>query len=158
MNDEDRIENERKAIGCIVVVIICGGAVSLLVCGGLLVALAMESGESSPQEARTWFKTVVNADPSSFTNIQHYTDQGIDFSHHFRFVFSNVDELRPIIENHGLTEAPNTRPMHIDHLPDWYDPFNFSADALRYGCGGNEPILLIVDPDAKIAYFEMVHL
>jgi hypothetical protein len=158
LNEEDQIECEHKAIGCVIATLLGGGAISVLACGGLLVALAMESGESSPQEAREWFKTVVNAAPSSFTDIQHYTDQGIDFSHHFRFVFADVDELRPIIEYHGLTEAPNTLPMHMDHLPDWYDPFNVPADALRYGCDGYEPILLIVDTDAKIAYFEMVHL
>ena len=135
-----------------------GGAISLLVCGGIIVALAVESGESSPVEAKRWFKTVVQADPSTFTEILHYTDQGIDFSHLFRFRFSDIDDVAAIVQQHGLAPNPNAGLLDMQQLPDWYDLDSVTAGAQRYSIGGSEPLVLIVDLERKIAYFELVHL
>jgi hypothetical protein len=51
------------------------------------------TGESTDEQAVKWFRTVVGVDPSAFSDIQHYTDQGIDFSHHFRFRYQREDDL-----------------------------------------------------------------
>lgn len=158
MIDQDRLERESKWISYILAAVFGVGAIVLITCGGLFFMLATESGESTPSEAQRWFETVVQDDPSSFTDIQHYTDQGIDFSHHFRFRFTDVDDLTPIINHHGLTPTQNVAPMHLEDLPLWYNPTGVPANAPRFACGGPEPILMIVDPDAGIAYFELVHL
>lgn len=156
--DQDRCERERKWINYIIATIFGGGVVIPLACGGLLVMLWTGAGESTPHEAKRWFKTVVHEDLSPFTDIQHYTDQGIDFSHHFRFRFANLENLTPIIKHHGLTSTQSIEPMQLDGLPDWYDPYSVPDEAPRFGGGGAEPRLLIVDPNTKIAYFELVHL
>ena len=158
MNDEEQIERERKAIGFLIATFFGGGAITLLVCGGILVALALETGESSPDEAKRWFQTVVAADPSAFSDIRHFTDQGIDFSHHFRFRFSDIDDVAVLAQQHGLTLDPSAGLLDLPQLPAWYDPESVTAGAQRYSIGGSEPLILIVDPERKIAYFEMVHL
>lgn len=156
--DRDRLDRKRKWIGCIIAALFGGGVITLLACGGLLVTLGTESGESTPHDAEQWFKTVVQDDPSPFTDIQHCTDQGIDFSHHFRFRFSDVEDLTPIIKLHGLILTQRDGSMRLENLPEWYDPLGVPADALRFGRSGTEPILLIADPNARIAYLELVHL
>lgn len=80
----------------------------------------------------------------------------IDFSHHFRSRFADVDDLTFIIKHHGLTPTHGGS-MHLQGLPHWYNPRGVPGDAPRFGCSGAEPILLTIDPTAKIAYFELVH-
>jgi hypothetical protein len=156
--DADRHARERKWIAYLVAVIFGGAVIGLLSCGGLLAMLGTQSGESAPDDAERWFKIVVDDDPSPFTGIQHYTDQGIDYSHHFRFQFSDVEDLTSIVNRHGLGLAPRGEPMQLEGLPSWYDPCGVPSEALRFDRGGAEPILLIVDPSAKVAFFEMSHL
>ncbi|KLU06769.1 hypothetical protein RISK_001083 [Rhodopirellula islandica] len=156
--NRDRIDRERQWVGYCIAAIFGGAAVGLLACGGLWVMLAMESGESAPDEAERWFKTVVDSDPSPFTGIQHYTQQGIDFSHFFRFRFSDFEDLTPIVKSHGLSLTQRDEPMRLEGIPSWYDSSGIPADALRFGRGGAEPILLIVDPSSRVAYFELAHL
>ena len=158
MIEQERVDRERKWVNYFIAAVFGGGTIALLVCGGLFVVLARESGESSPQESERWFKTVVQFEPSLFTDIQHYTDQGIDVSHHFRFRFTDAEDLAPIIKHHELAPTQSGEPTPLEGLPDWYDPHAAPIDAPKFGCSGAEPILLIVDPDAKIAYFELVHL
>lgn len=158
--EQDQRDRERKWISYIIATVFGGVAFVLLACVaaiGLFVMLAAESGESRPNEAERWFKTVVHDDTSSFGEIQHYTDQGIDFSHHFKFEFEDIDDLLSIVHKHNLTPT-DAEPMYLEHLPSWYDPYRVPANAVRFGCGGPEPALLIVDPSAKIAYFELIHL
>ena len=100
---------------------------------------------------------MVQNEASSFGNIQHFTDQGIDFSHHFKFEFTEIGDLLSIIRRHDLTPT-RVEPTRMGHLPSWYDPYGVPPDAPKFGHGGSEPVLLTVDPTAKIAYCELVHL
>ena len=72
LSDEDQLERERKWTNCILAVVFGIATVALLICGGLFFMLAMESVESTPDEAERWFNTVVQADSVLFSNIQHY--------------------------------------------------------------------------------------
>ncbi len=158
--EQDLRNHERIWISIIIATIFGGGAVLLLACVGLFglfVMLAAESRESKPDEAERWFKTVVQDDVSAFSEIQHYADQGIDYSHHFKFAFEDIDDLSSIIRKYDLIPT-HAEPMRLEYLPSWYDPYLVPADAPRFGCDGAEPVLLIVDPSAKIAYFELAHL
>ncbi|WP_158231103.1 hypothetical protein [Rhodopirellula bahusiensis] len=132
-------------------------AIAILASGGLFFLLS-RPGESSPQEAQNWFETIVHEDASAFNDIQHYTDQGIDFSHHFRFRFNAIDDLTVLIKKHDLTRNPNAEPIQTFGLPPWYTPSEVPEDAPKFERHGSEPILLFIDPAKNVAYFEFLHL
>lgn len=156
--EQVQLESDHTWIKYCLAAIICVSVVSVLVCGGLVFKLASESGESTPIESERWFERVIQANPSAFTDIKHYTLQGIDYSHHFRFQFSNMDDLSSIIKHHGLSPAPNGEAIQKPAFPSWYDPLDVSPNSRMFARGGTEPVLLIVDPDQGLAYFEFVHL
>ena len=156
--NEGGIRQRWTLIGMAITAIMGVSAVLILTCGSAFVLLFSASGESSPSRAKEWFRTVVGVDPDRFSNIQHYTVQGIDFSHHFRFQYSDRKDLDQIIAKHGLVAKQGRSPVNISGLPEWYDPFSVPNDSPRFSRSGNEPILLIIDLTNKIGYFEFVHI
>ena len=100
----------------------------------------------------------MQVDTSGFREIQHYTDQSIDFSHHFHCRFSDFDDIARIVQRHGLSRDTSAGLIVRSHLPDWCAPDSVTTNAQQYATGGSESLVLIVDPNRKIAYFEMVHL
>ncbi|WP_430454024.1 hypothetical protein [Rhodopirellula europaea] len=151
MNDRSKLTNT------IIVLMGLGSASVAALMISIAAAVYTQSGESSPMEARNWFEVVVHDDSSPFSEIQHYTVQGIDFSHHFRFHYAELDDLTPIIEQHELRPNRSGDPIQIHGLPKWYAPPSANMDSATFSRDGSEPILFVVDHAKQIAFFEFIH-
>lgn len=104
----------------------------------------------------SWWQRVVEVDKDRFTSVQHFTLQGIDYSHHFRFGFTEFSDLEPIINKHGLTADPDPMRFSTQSLPSWFDP---PLKSVAFSNGDSDPsIVLWIDAEARIAYFELVKI
>jgi len=56
-----------------------------------------------------WWRRVIEVDAGNFTDIKHFTIQGIDYSHHFRFAFGDRSDLDAIIRKHRLEMESESR-------------------------------------------------
>ncbi len=157
--EQEDSERARKRIHVFAYAIVGGFFAVLTVCVVVVALLISATGESSPKRARTWFETVVRVKAKPFKNIQHYTDQGIDFSHHFRFEYNDEIDLKPIIVINGLSQTDKSAStMHLNGLPTWFSPKDVSEASIKFRRDGTEPIVMIVDPQSKTLYYEFVHL
>lgn len=159
--DQQPIASSNEWIGCSVAVFagVCSALMLMSCCVAGVLLLEYETGESSPERSRVWFETVVYHDASLFTEIQHYTEQRFDyFSHHFRFKFSDPQDLEMIIHEHRLTRSPSSSPKSSPGVPAWYDPRSATALVERFGFEGDNNILLTIDRKANVAYFESINV
>jgi hypothetical protein len=159
--DQQPIASSNEWIGCSVavlaVVCIVLMFMSCVVAGVLL--LECETGDSSPEQSRVWFETVVYHDASLFTEIQHYTQQRFDnVSHHFRFRFSDPQDLEMIIHEHRLTRSPSSSPTSSPGVPALYGPRSATALMERFAFEGDYRILLTIDRKAGVAYFDSIDM
>ncbi|MEO0868785.1 MAG: hypothetical protein AAFY17_10120 [Cyanobacteria bacterium J06642_11] len=106
-----------------------------------------------------WWQRVIEVDADNFTDIQHFTIQGIDFSHHFRFAFSDRADLDVIIRQHGLTPDADPIQFFSDPVPNWPEWFEPPDHAEAYSNGGSDPSIVIwIDDENQLAYFEFVKI
>lgn len=133
--------------------------VPIAVVGSVIVIGITDYKEPTSEE---WFNTVIELDASRFANIRHYSVQGIDFSHHFKFTFDDAADIDAIISTHILSRSSRASPLQCSSLPDWYTPssvrhFPFGR---RYTTDAGFPDVysLFVDDQNRVAYFEHVHL
>ena len=103
-----------------------------------------------------WWRRVIEVDSDGFTNIKHFTLQGIDYSHHFRFAFTDRADINPIIRKHGLTAEANPIQFSSDSLPSWFEPPT-NSDA--FSNGDSDPTIVVwIDDENRLAYFELVKI
>jgi hypothetical protein len=103
-----------------------------------------------------WWRRVIEVDPDTFTDIKHFTLQGIDYSHHFRFAFTDRSDIDAIIRKHGLTADSNPIRFSSDSLPRWFEP---PEDADAFSNGDQDPSIVIwIDDENRVAYFELVKI
>ena len=99
---------------------------------------------------------MIEVDADNFTDIKHFTLQGIDYSHHLRFAFAERSDLDAIIRKHGLTSDANPIRFSSDSLPRWFEPPR-NADA--FSNGDSDPSIVVwIDDDKQVAYFELVKI
>lgn len=124
-----------------------------------LIAIAFSGCGSGPLHGYSvdeWWRRVIEVDAESFTDVKHFTLQGIDYSHHFRFTFTDRSDLDAIIRKHGLARDVNPIRFSSDSLPRWFEPPR-QADA--FSNGDSDPsIVLWIDDDNRVAYFELVKI
>ena len=128
---------------------------SLIVIPFLVIAgLIASYEEPTPAES---FRDIVGQDPARYTGIQHFSDIGIDVSHHFRFEFADAADIDALIVSHRLRPNPSLRPLLNNKQPEWYAPDTVppSPNGRRYSSDRTiEPVnSLFVDYQEKIAYF-----
>ena len=109
-----------------------------------------------PRNTHDWFRIVISVDPGEFDAIHHYTAQGIDFSHHFKFVFDEDSDVDAIISANGMNYYGTAVGLDTVSLPEWYDLKSYPTISRRFQTRrGDEVRILFIDDDAKIAFFEM---
>ena len=122
----------------------------------MLTAITAGCGPIHGYSVDEWWRRVIEVDVEEFTDIKHFTLQGIDYSHHFRFSFTARNDLDTIIRQHGLTADPNPAKFLSDSLPHWFEP---PANASAYSNGDSDPSIVIwIDDDNRVAYFELVKI
>ena len=126
--------------------------------GLVLIALFTVTGcgQFTDYSVEEWWQRVIQVDASNFADIKHFTLQGIDYSHHFRFKFKNRSDLDEIIRKHKLTA--DARPIQFlsNNIPSWFVP---PENANAYSNGNSDPsIVFWIDDDSQVAYLELVEI
>lgn len=113
--------------------------------------------ESQPSSAIEWFETMVDVEPAAFQEIQHFTIQDIDFSHHFKFTYIDRADLDIIIQKQVLKPDSNVTGLDSNLLPPWFTP---SPNMQSYSDfnRSNAAVILWIDEASKTAYFEYVQI
>jgi len=103
-----------------------------------------------------WWRRVIEVEADNFTDIKHFTLQGIDFSHHFRFGFDDRSDLDAIIRKHRLVADGNPIRFLPDTLPHWFEPPDH-ADA--FSNGDSDPLIVFwIDDVDRVAFFALVKI
>lgn len=129
-------------------------AIPVLLVFGLVGYGISQHRNPTPEE---WFRRIVEVDPGQYTEIQHFMDEGIDVSHHFRFQFRDEADIHSIIRRHQLSRDLLGSPLRNQFQPDWYTPelvplFPFGA-VLSNDSYPDVRYTLFVDYKAKTAFF-----
>ncbi len=126
----------------------CSIAITLLIVSGCNIR-----DDYSVEE---WWGRVIDVAPDRFSNVRHFTSQGLDYSHHFRFSFTDRTDLDLIVRKHRLTLDTKPKRYGSDSFPHWFDPPT-SADA--FSNRDDDPtIVLWIDEGNRTAYFELVKI
>ncbi|KAA5538665.1 hypothetical protein FYK55_26860 [Roseiconus nitratireducens] len=106
------------------------------------------------QSVDEWWQSVIEVDADDFTDIQHFTFQGIDYSHHFRFAFTDRSDVDAIIRRHVLKPDPTPSRLSSSSVPHWFHP---TAQLDAFSNGDTDPSIVVwIDEDVSVAYFELV--
>lgn len=121
--------------------------------------------QNTAHAPQVWFSRVVKVSAKNFTEIEHFTVQGIDYSHYFKFKFSDVSDIERIVRSNELVVSPMNRAVELSNTsgcPEWYlDSLSLSPppSGIIWVNNGlpSDITIFFVDYDRKVAWLELHH-